>query len=148
MKKIALAFCALLALSGCSSSKKGMHVASTSSVSDFEKNVGDRVHFAFDKSDLTHEAKAHLARQAAWLNHEGRHTINVVIEGHADERGTREYNIALGERRADSVKRQLVADGVRADRIEVISYGKERPAVMGNTEEAYRLNRRAVTVLK
>jgi len=148
LNKIALALCAVLALSGCSSSKKGMHAASSSAEHDFVKNVGDRVHFALNKSDLSQEAKAQLARQAAWLNHEGRQNINVVVEGHCDERGTREYNIALGERRAHAAKKQLVHDGVNASRVEVISYGKERPAVMGDNEEAYHQNRRAVTVLK
>ena len=150
LNRIVFALCALLALSGCSSSKKGMHSGHSLSAAaaDFEKNVGDRVHFAFDKSDLSHEAKAQLTRQAEWLKSDGKHTLHVVVEGHADERGTREYNIALGERRADSAKRFLVAQGVRADRIEVISYGKERPAAIGNTEAVYKLNRRSVTVIK
>lgn len=148
LNRIAFALCALLALSGCSSSKKGMNSAHSSAAADFEKNVGDRVHFGFDKSDLTKESKAQLIRQAEWLKSDSRNTLNVIVEGHADERGTREYNIALGERRADSAKRFLVANGVAASRIEVISYGKERPAAIGNTEAVYQLNRRAVTVIK
>lgn len=148
LKRVALALCALIALSGCSSSKKGLHSANYSAAAEFEKNVGDRVYFDFDRSDLTAESKAQIARQAEWLNNDGRHTIKVVVEGHADERGTREYNIALGERRANEVKRHLVVNGVKAERVDVISYGKERPAAIGNTEAVYKLNRRGVTVIR
>ncbi len=148
LNKLAIALCALLVLSGCSSSKKGMHSYSNSAAADFVKNVGDRVHFAFDSSELSKESKAQLDRQAEWLNHNDRHSITVVVEGHCDERGTREYNIALGERRASAAKRYLVSKGVKEHRIDVISFGKEKPAVMGNTEAAYKLNRRAVTAIK
>jgi len=103
------------------------------------------VFFGFDKSDLTPEARATLDRQAAWLNQYPRVTIS--IEGHADERGTREYNLALGERRADAVKKYLTARGVDANRVATISYGKERPQVLGSNEAAWAQNRRGVTVV-
>lgn len=107
-------------------------------------NVGDRVFFGFDKSSLTPEARKVLAEQADFLK--ANPNVTVTIEGHADERGTREYNLALGERRANSVKNYLVALGVDESRIRTISYGKERPAVLGHNEFAWSQNRRAVTV--
>jgi peptidoglycan-associated lipoprotein len=87
-----------------------------------------------------------LERQAAWLKKHGK--LSITVEGHADERGTREYNLALGERRANSVKNYLTSLGVAAKRIETISYGKERPAVMGSNESSWSQNRRSVTVVK
>ncbi len=112
---------------------------------DMVVNVGDRVFFAFDKSDLSAEAQATLDRQASWLKKYA--TAKVAIEGHCDERGTREYNLALGERRATSVKNYLVAAGISAARVSTISYGKERPAVVGSNEAAWAQNRRGVTVV-
>ena len=112
---------------------------------DLVVNVGDRVFFAFDKSDLSKEAQATLDRQAAWLKKYG--ALKVTVEGHTDDRGTREYNLALGERRATAVKNYLIAAGVAAARIKTISYGKERPAVVGDNEAAWAQNRRAVTVV-
>ncbi len=112
---------------------------------DLVVNVGDRVFFGFDKSDLTPEARATLDRQAAWLNQYPR--VTITVEGHADERGTREYNLALGERRADAVKKYLTARGVDANRVATISYGKERPQVLGSNEAAWAQNRRGVTVV-
>lgn len=112
---------------------------------DLVLNVGDRVFFEFDRSDLNPEARATLDRQAAWLKKYS--TVGVTIEGHCDERGTREYNLALGERRAMSVKNYLVADGVGASRVKIVSYGKERPAVLGSNEAAWAQNRRGVTVV-
>lgn len=112
---------------------------------DFVVNVGDRVFFGFDRFDVSAEARATLDRQAAWLQQYP--NTSVTIEGHADERGTREYNLALGDRRANAVKNYLVAAGVPANRITTISYGKERPAVLGSNESAWAQNRRAVTVL-
>jgi len=112
---------------------------------DLVVNVGDRVFFAFDKSDLTAESRATLDRQAAWLKKYA--NVNVTIEGHCDERGTREYNLALGERRAMAAKNYLVASGISPDRIKTVSYGKERPAVLGSNETAWAQNRRAVTVV-
>jgi peptidoglycan-associated lipoprotein len=112
---------------------------------DLEASAGDRVFFAFDRSDITPEAQEILARQADWLRRYP--NVTVTIEGHCDERGTREYNLALGERRAQAVKNVLVASGIPASRISTISYGKERPAVVGSSEEAYAQNRRAVTTV-
>jgi len=112
---------------------------------DLVVNVGDRVFFGFDKYDLTPEARATLDRQAAWLNQYPR--VTVTVEGHADERGTREYNLALGERRATSLKNYLLARGVDANRVSTISYGKERPAVLGSGEASWAQNRRGVTTV-
>jgi peptidoglycan-associated lipoprotein len=112
---------------------------------DLAVNVGDRVFFAYDSSELNEEARATLTRQAQWLN--SRNHLSVTIEGHCDERGTREYNLALGERRAVAAKNFLVAQGVSGDRIQTVSYGKERPAVPGSDESAWAQNRRSVTVV-
>jgi len=112
---------------------------------DLEINVGDRVLFAFDSSALTAESRTTIERWAAWLK---TYPANrVIIEGHADERGTREYNLALGERRADSARGYLVSLGIDPNRVKVISYGKERPAVPGSNENAWAQNRRAALVL-
>ncbi|PWC37385.1 peptidoglycan-associated lipoprotein Pal [Azospirillum sp. TSO35-2] len=115
------------------------------SAEDFVVNVGDRVFFGFDRFDLSPEARATLDRQAKWLQTYG--SVTITIEGHADERGTREYNLALGERRANSVKNYLAAKGIPANRVTVVSYGKERPAVAGSGEAAWSQNRRGVTVV-
>jgi peptidoglycan-associated lipoprotein len=112
---------------------------------DFEANVGDRVFFATDSSVVSGDAQATLGRQAAWLKQYP--NAKVVLEGHADERGTREYNLALGERRANAALNYLVSLGVDAGRVSVTSYGKERPAVLGHDESAWSQNRRAVTVI-
>jgi peptidoglycan-associated lipoprotein len=112
---------------------------------DFVQNVGDRVFFAFDKSDITPEARTILQRQADWLKKYP--AVTVTVEGHCDERGTREYNLALGERRATAAKNVLVALGVPANRVSTISYGKERPAVVGSNEAAWAQNRRGVTTI-
>lgn len=110
------------------------------------ENVGDRVFFGFDRYDLTPEAQDMLRAQAEWLKDYP--TVDVIIEGHCDERGTREYNLALGERRANAVKNYLVALGVNGARIETVSYGKERPAVLASTPEAWAKNRRGVMVVQ
>jgi peptidoglycan-associated lipoprotein len=112
---------------------------------DFIQNVGDRVFFDFDKSVVKPEGQQTLQRQAEWLKRYP--NVTVTIEGHCDERGTREYNLALGERRATAVQRALVALGVQANRVRTISYGKERPAVLGSNESAWAQNRRGVTVI-
>jgi peptidoglycan-associated lipoprotein len=113
---------------------------------DLEANVGDRVFFATDSSVVEGEGQGTLDRQSAWLQQNG--AVKVVIEGHADERGTREYNLALGERRASAAKSYLASKGIDAARLETTSYGKERPAVVGSNEAAWAQNRRAVTVVK
>ena len=115
------------------------------SQADLVANVGDRVFFDFDKYSVKPDGKATLDRQAAWLAKYPKN--NLVIEGHADERGTREYNLALGERRAKSIKDYLVAKGVAASRLKIISYGKERPVALGSNEAAWSQNRRGVSVV-
>lgn len=113
---------------------------------DFINQAGsDTVHFATDSSDLDSEAQGILTAQASWLQKNS--NVRVTVEGHCDERGTREYNLALGERRANAAKDFLVSHGVDAGRISVISYGKERPIATGDDEAAWAQNRRAVTVV-
>ena len=115
------------------------------SAEEFNQSVGAVVYFDFDKFDLSPEARAQLDKQAAWLKQYP--NITVTVEGNCDERGTREYNLALGERRATSAKNYLVALGVDPNRIQTISYGKERPAVLGSDEAAWAQNRRDVTAI-
>jgi len=122
-----------------------MGVARPGSQEDLVVNVGDRVFFGFDKSDLSAEARATLDRQSAWMKKYP--AVKITLEGHCDERGTREYNLALGERRASAAKNYLVASGVTADRVKTVSYGKERPAVVGSNEASWAQNRRAVSVI-
>ncbi|HEX2528094.1 MAG TPA: peptidoglycan-associated lipoprotein Pal [Geminicoccus sp.] len=112
---------------------------------DLEQNVGDRVLFGFDSTVLDEEARSILQRQAAWFQQFG--TVAATIEGHTDERGTREYNLALGERRATAAARYLESLGVSGSRLTTISYGKDRPADPGSDETAWAQNRRAVTVV-
>ncbi len=112
---------------------------------DLLLNVGDRVFFAFDRSNLNDGSQATLQKLAAWLTTYPNVTIS--LEGHCDERGTREYNLALGERRADAARDYLVALGINGGRLTTISYGKERPAVLGSNEEAWAQNRRDVFVV-
>jgi len=109
----------------------------------FIVEVGDRVYFDFDASNLRADARAQLEKQAAWLRQFP--SVSATIEGHCDERGTREYNLALGERRANSARDYLVALGISGGRLATISFGKERPAVIGTGEAVWALNRRAVT---
>lgn len=115
------------------------------SVQDFLANVQDRVYFAFDRYDLSDAARRSLERQAAWLDQYPGTTV--TVEGHCDERGTREYNLALGARRAAATRDYMVSLGVDPARIRTISYGKERPVAEGHNEAAWRLNRRGVTVV-
>ena len=111
----------------------------------FQQTVGDRVLFLVDESTLTEAARTTLMGQAVWLNANADYAV--IIEGHADEQGTREYNIALGARRADSVKNYLIAQGISGSRMQTVSYGKERPIAVCSDEGCYSQNRRAVTVL-
>ena len=115
------------------------------SIQDFVVNVGDRVYFDYDKYEVRTDAQPVLAAQAAWLVKYP--SVRVRIEGNADERGTREYNLALGSRRANSIREFLVSRGVTADRIETISYGKEMPIDPGSTEEAFAKNRNGHTAI-
>ncbi len=108
-------------------------------------NVGDRVFYDFDSSDLRPEARATVEALAVWMSNYP--AVTLVLEGHADERGTREYNLALGERRANAIRDYLVALGIAPNRLSTISYGKERPAVLWSTDEAWAQNRRGVFVV-
>ena len=120
-------------------------VASPGSQQDFVVNVGDRIFFETDSTDLTSTAQATLDKQAEWLNRYSRYSF--TMEGHADERGTREYNFALGARRAEVAKNYLMSRGVSGARIRTVSYGKERPVAVCDDISCWSQNRRAVTVL-
>ncbi len=122
-----------------------VQTATLSPQDELKTQVGDRIFFSFDKSDISAEARAILERQAAFAQKYP--NLTFTVEGHCDDRGTREYNLALGERRATSDKKALIALGVAAGRLQTISYGKERPAVVGDDEAAWAQNRRAVTVI-
>jgi peptidoglycan-associated lipoprotein len=123
----------------------GMGAVAPGSQQDLAQTAGDRVFFAFDRSDISPEAQQTLQRQAEWLQRNP--NVAVTIEGHCDERGTREYNLALGERRANAAKQVLLAAGVSPARVSTISYGKDRPVVPGSTEEAWAQNRVAITTV-
>lgn len=110
---------------------------------DLTVNVGDRVYFGYDRYDLTPEALQQLQLQAQWLNQYA--NVSITVEGHADERGTREYNLALGDRRANAVRDYLVSQGVSGSRVKTVSYGKEKPEVTGSDAQSWAQNRRAVT---
>ena len=150
MKKLLSLFCALVALSGCATFGAAGGLFSGADCEsrlarDFVENTTDTVFFAFDSSALSAEAQSALDTQVAWLKKHD--DVNVIVQGHCDDRGTREYNMALGERRANAVKQYLVSQGIEESRISTISYGKERPAVLGNNEAAWAQNRRAITVV-
>ncbi len=144
---------AFLMLAACSSNKDATGASTDStagqirpgSAEDLAQNVGDRVFFETDKSSLSDEARATLQRQAAWMAQYG--NLTFTIEGHADERGTREYNLALGGRRANAAKDYLVSLGVSPSRLNTVSYGKERPVCLDSSESCWSQNRRAVTVI-
>lgn len=148
IKNLSATVISLLLLAGCSTKSTIVtpSIAPTSLVVDFENSAGDRVLFALDKSDLSEEAKLQLHKQVSWL--QSHPSVKATIEGHCDERGTREYNLALGEKRADAVKRFLLHKGVESERLDTISYGKEKPAAIGNNEDAWHQNRRSVTIVK
>ena len=146
--KFAAAVLATLAIAGCAKQTDQSALASAAipgSQQDFVVNVGDRVFFDTDSSELSDQARSTLDKQAQWLGNYNRYAF--TIEGHADERGTREYNIALGARRAETVREYLVSRGVSGQRMRTISYGKERPVVVCNDISCWSQNRRAVTVL-
>ncbi|MFZ1772932.1 MAG: peptidoglycan-associated lipoprotein Pal [Rhizobiaceae bacterium] len=151
-----LALAAVLAISGCASKKApnnaadlglgaGAGAATPGSPQDFTVNVGDRIFFDTDSSVIRADAQQTLAKQAQWLNKYGNYPV--LIEGHADERGTREYNIALGARRAAATRDYLASQGVAAKRIKTISYGKERPVAVCDDISCWSQNRRAVTAI-
>jgi peptidoglycan-associated lipoprotein len=153
--KAIAAIAALMIIAGCSNNNNSGSgteppSASTSvapgSIGDFRQNVGDRVYFETDMSSIREDGRATLAKQAAWLKQYTNYPI--TIEGKCDERGTREYNLALGERRANAARQYLVAQGIPASRIKTISYGKERPEAVGSDEGAWARNRVAITALE
>jgi peptidoglycan-associated lipoprotein len=115
-------------------------------IQDFQQNVGDRVLFGYDRSDLEDSGRSTLQKQAAWLQRFP--TVVLTVEGHADERGTREYNLALGARRAQAVRDYLVSLGISGARVETISYGKERPMCVQSDESCWTQNRRGVSTIK
>ncbi len=147
LKQICSLLFLAVALIGCGKDKgEKSGIAVPGSQQDLESTTSNKVFFDFDSSKLDMASKEKLKAQAKWLKkHEN---AQVIIEGHCDQRGTRDYNMALGERRANAAKRFLVSQGVNANRIKTTSYGKERPAVLGSSEEVHKLNRRAVTVVK
>jgi peptidoglycan-associated lipoprotein len=148
--RFAAALVAALAIAGCANKANDLTAgfggtAAPGSQQDFVVNVGDRVFFESDQTDLTSQSRATLDKQAQWLATYNRYSF--TIEGHADERGTREYNIALGARRAQSVRDYLASRGIEPSRMRTISYGKERPVAVCNDISCWSQNRRAVTVL-
>ena len=148
LKAIA-AIAALTIIAACSSEQATASAGTAvtpGSIADFKQNVGDRVYFDTDMSAVREDGRQTLGKQAEWLKKYTNYPI--TIEGKCDERGTREYNLALGERRANAVKQYLVAQGVPAQRINTISYGKERPEVVGSDEGAWARNRVAITALQ
>ena len=146
--KFAAILLGAIAIAGCAKQPDQTAMANAAapgSQQDFIVNVGDRVFFETDSSELTPQARATLDKQAQWLSQYNRYSF--IIEGHADERGTREYNLALGARRAQTVREYLISRGVMAQRMRTISYGKERPVAVCNDISCWSQNRRAVTVL-
>ena len=144
---------AAVVVGGCARQQQGtdassglsLGAATPGSVQDFQSNVGDRVFFETESSALTATATATLNRQIQWLTQHARYTF--TVEGHADERGTREYNLALGARRATAVRDYMIAHGIAANRIRTVSFGKERPVAVCDNITCWSQNRRAVTVL-
>jgi len=150
--KIAAVLVAVVGVAACASNPTGQQAgvagagtAVPGSAQDFVVNVGDRVFFETDATELTPQSRTTLDKQAQWLQYYNRYTF--TIEGHADERGTREYNIALGAKRAQTVREYLVSRGIDGNRMRTISYGKERPVAVCNDISCWSQNRRAVTVL-
>ena len=160
MKKLLMLFFVLVLVSACASGSKTVveeeyDVIETQEEADAmnsntnkvveEIQVPDRVYFALNKYNITNDSAEILKLQSEWLKADP--SINIIVEGHCDERGTREYNLALGERRANAVKNFLVKQGVSASRIKTISYGKERPVVLGSGEAIWAKNRTSITVI-
>ena len=147
--KLAAVLAVALSMGACANKNLGTDAMASSaapgSQQDFVVNVGDRVFFESDQTDLSPQAIVTLEKQAQWLQTYPRYSF--TIEGHADERGTREYNIALGARRAQTVRDYLISRGVSAQRMHTISYGKERPVAVCDDISCWSQNRRAVTVL-
>jgi len=152
MIKALSALAAMFLIAACSNSndQQTASAATTSvapgTVGDFRQNVGDRVFFDTDASTVREDGRQTLNRQAEWLKKYP--SYQITIEGHCDERGTREYNLALGERRANAARQYLIAQGIPAARLKTVSYGKERPDPVGSDEASWARNRRAVTALE
>ena len=148
LKKFTLILASVAVLSACSSTKKGGLSGSENPLTaEFQRTAGDKIHFAYDSSELSAHSKEILSKQAAWLN--AHPQVKATVEGHCDERGTREYNLALGERRAAAAHKFLVKHGgVSEARLNTVSYGKERPEVLGDKEEVWAKYRRDVTVIE
>jgi peptidoglycan-associated lipoprotein len=151
MIKAFAAVAVMIVMAACSSNTEQAAAPATTavtpgSVADFRQNVGDRIFFDTDLSNIREDGRQTLNRQADWLKKYTNYPI--TIEGHCDERGTREYNLALGERRANATRQYLIAQGIPAARIKTISFGKENPDPPGSDEAAWARNRRAVTVLE
>ena len=157
--KVLAAFAALSLLTACgggnsnSGASTGLGAtaqppsgAAPGSEADLVANVGDRIYFDFNQNSLSDDAKSTLSRQAAWLQKYPQ--VQVQIAGNCDDRGTEEYNLALGERRANAARDFLVAQGVTADRISTISYGKDRPTALGDDEQSWQQNRNAITAVR
>ena len=149
LKKVLVVILAGIALTACATQKKAGKISGdvytgTDTIEYLATGVADRVFFATNKSTLTTAARDTLRKQAAWMRK--KKDLTFAIEGHADERGTREYNLALGERRANAAKDYLMTYGISGNRLSVISYGKERPINSGSTPLAWSQNRRSVTV--
>jgi peptidoglycan-associated lipoprotein len=152
---VMIALFASLVIAGCASKKNlnsaadlglnGAGAATPGSAQDFTVNIGDRIFFDTDSTSIRADAQQTLARQAQWLNKYSQYSV--VVEGHADERGTREYNLALGARRAAATRDFLTAKGVSGSRLKTISYGKERPVAVCDDISCWSQNRRAVTTL-
>ncbi|MFL5030465.1 MAG: peptidoglycan-associated lipoprotein Pal [Xanthobacteraceae bacterium] len=151
--RVAAVLVAVVGVAACANNPTGQPQAGVAgagaavpgSAQDFVVNVGDRVFFETDATELTPQSRTTLDKQAQWLQYYNRYTF--TIEGHADERGTREYNIALGARRAQAVRDYLAAQGIQPNRMRTVSYGKERPVAVCNDISCWSQNRRAVTVL-
>lgn len=145
---LTLAGCASTTQPASTSTSTGSAAAATTSSSAqyLVQNVGDRVFFQTDQSNLDGSARATLRNQAQWLSQNS--GVNLIIEGHADERGTREYNLALGARRANAVRDFLISEGVNGSRLQTISYGKERPVSLCSEEACWSKNRRSVATIR
>ena len=150
MIKAFAAIAAMIVMAACSNTEQAAAPATTTvtpgSVADFRQNVGDRIFFDTDMSNIREDGRQTLNRQAEWLKKYTNYPV--TIEGHCDERGTREYNLALGERRATAARQYLIAQGIPAARMKTISFGKENPDPPGSDEAAWARNRRAITALE
>lgn len=150
LKSIVVLFFVMFAFSGCTAltttTGKYDNKHNTSQISESKQDFSNKIFFALNSSSISEKELAKLKNQAKWLNDNS--SLNIVVEGHCDERGTREVNIALGERRAEAIKNCLIRYGVKKNRISVISYGKERPAVMGDSEFAWQQNRRGIILVQ